>query len=79
MLHNFSNIQSSWFSESERAGALALMGGANDLGGILLEENVLAETGYVKSITVKNLISLIEGAGFKSARRNSDYEIIEKY
>lgn len=79
MLHNFSNIQSSWFSESERAGALALLGGANDLGGILLEENVLAETGYVKSTTVKKLIALIEGAGFKAARRNSDYKIIEKY
>jgi cyclic dehypoxanthinyl futalosine synthase len=79
MLHNFSNIQSSWFSESERAGALALLGGANDLGGILLEENVLAETGYIKSTTVEKLVALIEGAGFKAARRNSDYEVIEKY
>jgi len=79
VLHNFSNIQSSWFSENERAGTLALLGGANDLGGILLEENVLAETGYKKSITIKRLITMIKNAGFKAARRDSNYEIIEKF
>ena len=43
MLDNFAHVQSSWFSESISAGQLGLMAGADDFGGILVEENVLRE------------------------------------
>jgi cyclic dehypoxanthinyl futalosine synthase len=75
----FEHIQSSWFSESITAGQLGLLAGADDFGGLLVEENVLRETGYRRATTLAELLSIIRSAGFTPARRSSDYEIIEHF
>lgn len=77
VLDNVKHIQSSWFSESKDAGALALLGGADDFGGILLEEHVLKTTGHAPSTTEEQIHQLIRQCGFTPARRNSDYETVE--
>ncbi len=78
-LDNFEHVQSSWFSESENAGCLGLMGGADDFGGILVEENVLKTAGHIRQTTVENVKSLIRNSGFVPAKRDSDYRLLEVY
>jgi cyclic dehypoxanthinyl futalosine synthase len=79
LLDNVAHIQSSWFSESTSAGQLGLLAGADDFGGILMEENVLRQTGYEKTSTLEDVCQLIRQAGFRPARRDSNYRIVEEY
>ena len=79
VLDNFEHIQSSWFSESAPAGSLGLMAGADDFGGILVEEQVLKTTGHDRRTTVAQVQALIRASGFVPARRDSDYRIVEVY
>ncbi len=79
VLDNFAHIQSSWFSENVTAGQLGLLAGADDFGGILIEENVLRKTGFAPKISLENLLLIIKNAGFKPAQRNSHYQIIKRY
>src|SRR6186713_2148370 len=46
-LDNFANIQSSWVTQGRKVGQLALLYGANDMGSLMIEENVVAEAGTV--------------------------------
>jgi cyclic dehypoxanthinyl futalosine synthase len=75
-LDNFPHIQSSWFSESIPAGQLGLLAGADDFGGILMEENVLLTTGHKRSTTVSDVKTMISQTGFKPAQRDSNYQLI---
>ena len=79
VLDNFEHIQSSWFSESENAGSLGLLAGADDFGGILVEENVLKTTGHHRHTSVEQVKALIRASGFVPAQRDSDYRIMEVY
>ncbi len=77
-LHNIENIQASWVTQGPKVSQLALFFGANDMGGTMLEENVVSSTG-LKFIMDKNeIVELIKEAGFIPAVRNTRYEIIEK-
>ncbi|MFZ7128377.1 MAG: CofH family radical SAM protein [Desulfobacterales bacterium] len=79
LLDNFDHIQSSWFSESPRAGQLGLLAGADDFGGVLVEENVLRNAGHEREATVERVEELIRGAGFTPAQRDSDYRILRRF
>ena len=79
VLDNFEHIQSSWFSENVTAGQLGLLAGADDFGGILIEENVLRKTGFAPRTTLEKVLEIIRSAGFIPARRDSYYRIIERY
>jgi cyclic dehypoxanthinyl futalosine synthase len=79
ILDNFAHIQSSWFSESVPAGQLGLLAGADDFGGVLLEENVMREAGHARTTTLEKVKTIIRRAGFTPARRNSYYEVLEVY
>ncbi len=79
VLDNFDHIQSSWFSESIPAGQLGLLAGADDFGGVLMEENVLLEAGHDRSATVADVKTIIRRAGFIPARRDSYYRIVETF
>jgi cyclic dehypoxanthinyl futalosine synthase len=74
VLDNFPHIQSSWFSESASAGVLGLLAGADDFGGVLMEEHVLKEAGHSPAATLATVKDLIRSAGFIPVQRNSDYE-----
>ncbi len=79
LLDNFPHIQSSWFSESVPAGQLGLLAGADDFGGILVEENVLREAGHERGATLASVLTVIRRAGFAPARRDSHYRVVEVY
>ena len=74
VLDNFPHIQSSWFSETPSAGVLGLLAGADDFGGVLMEEHVLKEAGHSPAATIATIKRLIRSAGLDPVQRNSDYE-----
>ena len=76
VLDNFPHVQSSWFSETPSAGILGLLAGADDFGGILMEENVLRQAGHKPSATLAKIQGMIRSAGFTPVQRDSHYEII---
>ncbi|MCE3037352.1 dehypoxanthine futalosine cyclase [Helicobacter sp. faydin-H20] len=78
-LDNFKNIQSSWVTQGSHVGQLALFFGANDLGSTMMEENVVAAAGAKNSMNQQEMINLIKDSGEFPAKRNTAYEILERY
>lgn len=78
-LDNFDHIQASWFSEGKKTGQIALHFGADDFGGTLLEENVHAAANFVNKTNTEECISLIHGAGFAAAQRDTLYRILKEF
>lgn len=78
-LDNFQNIQASWVTQGSYIGQLALMFGANDLGSTMMEENVVAAAGVTNQMNQKQMIELIEDIGEIPAKRDTAYNILEKF
>jgi cyclic dehypoxanthinyl futalosine synthase len=76
-LDNFNHIQASWFSEGKKIGQIALHFGADDFGGILLEENVHAAANFINTTNAEECRNLIRESGFIPAQRTTLYEIIK--
>lgn len=76
-LDNIPNIQSSWVTQGEKIGGLALHFGANDMGSLMIEENVVAEAGTVHHLTLETIKRLIRDAGYIPRQRNVFYEYID--
>jgi dehypoxanthine futalosine cyclase len=72
-LDNFPHIQASWFGEGWRAGQLALHAGADDFGGLLIEENVLRNAGHAYATSKDAILQIIQSAGFLPVQRNTLY------
>ena len=79
VLDNFPHIQSSWFSENVSAGQLGLLAGADDFGGVLVEEHVHKEAGHDRQASLDHVITIIRRTGFTPARRDSYYQIQESF
>ncbi len=75
-LDNFDNLQSSWVTQGLKIGQLALLHGANDMGSLMLEENVVAEAGTVHHLTLQQIRAAISELGFKPRQRNVFYELM---
>ncbi|MBK1971449.1 dehypoxanthine futalosine cyclase [Campylobacter sp. TTU-622] len=78
-LDNFKNIQSSWVTQGSLIGQLALKFGANDLGSTMMEENVVSAAGASYKMNQDEMIRLIQSLGEKAAKRNTAYEILERF
>ena len=74
-LDNFVNIQSSWVTQGLKIGQLALLFGANDMGSLMIEENVVAEAGTVHFLTLQQIREAIAELGFIPRQRNVFYEL----
>jgi len=79
VLDNIPNIQAGWVTEGPKLAQLALQFGANDFGGILMDEVVVGATGVVHRVDREEAIRLIRGAGRIPAQRNTQYEILRIY
>ena len=79
VLDNIDNIQASWVTQGAMMAQVALRFGANDLGGTMLEENVVAAAGCDFRLSIEEIIEIARGAGFTPAKRNTLYEILETY
>ena len=77
VLDNVDHVQSSWFSENVSAGQLGLLAGADDFGGLLVEEHVHEQAGHRRSATLEDVRTIIRRAGFTPVQRDSNYSIIE--
>ena len=76
-LDNIPNIQSSWVTQGLKIGQLALSYGANDMGSLMLEENVVAEAGTVHFLTLDQIRSAIEEFGFTPRQRDVRYQLVD--
>ncbi len=79
ILNNVENIQASWVTQGAKLAQVALYYGANDLGGTMLEENVVAAAGCCFRMTQQEMIDLIQDAGFKAVQRSTTYKAIREF
>ncbi|WP_197171432.1 cyclic dehypoxanthinyl futalosine synthase [Novipirellula aureliae] len=75
-LDNIANLQSSWVTQGLKIGQLAMQFGANDMGSLMLEENVVAEAGTVHFLTLDQIREAISENGFEPRQRNVRYELV---
>lgn len=76
-LDNIPNIQSSWVTQGLEIGQVALKYGANDLGSIMIEENVVSQAGTTFRMGVADMKRLIEDLGYEARQRDNWYRLIE--
>ena len=76
VLDNFDNLQASWVTQGGKVGQLSLAYGANDMGSVMLEENVVRAAGASYCMDEVEIVRNIENAGFTAKRRNMHYEIL---
>ena len=76
-LDNIPNIQSSWVTQGEKIGQIALFFGANDMGSLMLEENVVSSAGTVYHLSLETIRRCIREAGYIPRQRNVFYEYID--
>jgi cyclic dehypoxanthinyl futalosine synthase len=77
-LDNVPNIQSSWVTQGGKIGQVALFFGANDMGSLMIEENVVASAGTVHYLTLEEIKQSIREAGWEPRQRNVFYQLIEE-
>ncbi|HEY5233836.1 MAG TPA: cyclic dehypoxanthinyl futalosine synthase [Verrucomicrobiae bacterium] len=75
-LDNFTNVQSSWVTQGLEIGQVALKFGANDLGSIMIEENVVSQAGTTFRMTVADMKRLISELGYEPHQRNNWYQLL---
>jgi cyclic dehypoxanthinyl futalosine synthase len=76
VLDNFDNLQSSWVTQGGKVGQLSLAFGANDMGSVMIEENVVRAAGASYCMDEIEIVRNIEDAGFVPKRRNMHYEVL---
>jgi cyclic dehypoxanthinyl futalosine synthase len=76
VLDNFDNLQASWVTQGGKVGQLSLAYGANDMGSVMIEENVVRAAGASYCMDEIEIVRNIEDAGFAPKRRNMHYEIL---
>ena len=79
VLDNIPNIQASWVTQGAKMARVALFFGANDLGGTMLEENVVAAAGCCFRMSRDEMVDLIKSAGFLPAQRTTMYKILREF
>jgi cyclic dehypoxanthinyl futalosine synthase len=75
-LDNFANVQSSWVTQGPEIGQVALKFGANDLGSIMIEENVVSQAGATYRMSVDDMHRLIRDLGYEPRQRDNWYRLV---
>jgi len=76
-LDNFPSVQSSWVTQGQEIGQIALKFGANDLGSIMIEENVVSQAGAAFRMTVADMRRLILDLGYEPHQRDNWYRLLD--
>lgn len=76
VLDNFDNLQASWVTQGGKVGQLSLAYGANDMGSVMIEENVVRAAGAEYCMDEFEVVRNIENAGFIPKRRNMHYDVL---
>jgi cyclic dehypoxanthinyl futalosine synthase len=75
-LDNIPSVQSSWVTQGLEIGQVALKYGANDLGSIMIEENVVSAAGTTFRMTVSDMQRLIRDLGYEPRQRDNAYRLV---
>ena len=75
-LDNFPHIQSSWVTMGRKTGQMALHYGCDDMGSLMLEENVVSAAGTCYSVNREEMDRMIRGAGFEPWQRDNIYGVV---
>ena len=76
VLDNIGNLQASWVTQGGKVGQLSLSYGANDMGSVMIEENVVRAAGASYCMDEVEIVRNIENAGFVPKRRTMHYQIL---
>jgi cyclic dehypoxanthinyl futalosine synthase len=76
---NVNNLQSSWVTMGPKIGQLALFFGANDMGSVMMEENVVSSAGASYRLDEAMICRLIRDSGWIPAQRNQYYEVLKRH
>ena len=76
-LDNIPSVQSSWVTQGLDIGQIALKYGANDLGSIMIEENVVSQAGTTFRMTVEDMKRLITELGYEAHQRDNWYRLVK--
>ncbi len=76
-LDNFPSVQSSWVTQGQQIGQVALKFGANDLGSIMIEENVVSQAGASFQMTTRDMRRLISELGYEPRQRDNWYRLVD--
>jgi cyclic dehypoxanthinyl futalosine synthase len=76
VLDNIDNMQSSWVTQGPKIGQMALYYGANDMGSVMMEENVVSAAGTTYDLDEKEICRLITDSGHTPQKRNMRYEFV---
>ena len=79
VLDNVHSVGASWVTMGPRIGQLGLFFGANDMGSIMMEENVVSAAGTTYCLDEPVLCHLIRDCGFTPAQRDNSYNILRTY
>lgn len=78
VLDNVDHLQAGWVTEGPALAQIALHFGADDFGGVLMEEQVVRATGISYAVTQEEVISLIQRAGFRPVQRTTQYDVVRE-
>ena len=76
VLDNVDNLQASWVTQGGKVGQLSLAFGANDMGSVMIEENVVRAAGAAYCMDEVEIVENVEDAGFVPKRRDMHYEVL---
>ena len=78
-LDNIRHIDAGWLTEGQRVCQMALMAGADDIGGLVMDDRVISATGVEYQIGVNRILSMVRHAGRIPALRDTEYHIRKVY
>ncbi|MBC7785401.1 MAG: radical SAM protein [Burkholderiales bacterium] len=78
-LDNIANLQSSWVTMGPKIGQLALFFGANDMGSVMMEENVVSAAGTTYKLEEREICRLIRDAGWAPSQRDQYYNVLHRH
>ncbi len=76
---NVANLQSSWVTMGPKVGQLAMFFGANDMGSVMMEENVVSAAGTTYRLAERDICRLIRDAGWVPAQRDQYYNVLKRH
>ncbi len=78
-LDNFPHFQSSWVTQGLRVGQLALEFGCDDMGSIMIEENVVRAAGTAFRLDTERMVAAIEATGRRAVQRDTLYRAVRTF
>jgi cyclic dehypoxanthinyl futalosine synthase len=78
-LDNIPSLQSSWVTMGPKIGQLALFFGANDMGSVMMEENVVSAAGTTYKLNAREICRLVRDAGWIPAQRDQYYNVLKRH